>query len=309
MGTRIRLGLAAIVVAALVVPVLAACAPSGDPAAGRVTGPPGTAPAVAPGTTGTVDLDGRPYELHVPAGYDPAEPVPLVVGLHRYASSAAELDSYLGLTTAADERGFLLALPEGTQGRGRMRFWNATPVCCNFERADVDDSGYLSRLVEQVAAAYPVSRAVVVGHSNGGYMAHRLACEHADQFSAIASLAGLIDGDPTRCLPAHPVSVVQIHGTADADVPYEGTRRGVDIAPSAPQTTASWARLDGCSDPPDDRARTLDLVEDIPGAETAVTAYPCPDGVRVELWTVEGGEHIPALTPAFTPAVLDLLLG
>lgn len=85
---------------------------------------------VPPGTTAQVDLDGRPFRLHVPPGYDPATPVPLLVGLHGYTSNSSELDSYVGLSAAADERGLLLALPDGTTDPAGDRFWNAVDGGC-----------------------------------------------------------------------------------------------------------------------------------------------------------------------------------
>ena len=56
----------------------------------------------------------------------------------------------------------------------------------------MDDSAYLSALIDQIKGTYAVDarRVYLVGHSNGGYMAYRMACDHADQLTAIVSLAG-----------------------------------------------------------------------------------------------------------------------
>ncbi|HMO11205.1 MAG TPA: hypothetical protein PKB06_06850, partial [Actinotalea sp.] len=144
-----------------------------------------------PGETVTVDLDGRPFRLHVPTGYDDSGPAALVVGLHGYTSRAEELDSYLGLAAAADERAFLRALPEGETNDAGDRYWNAVPGgCCDFYGAGTDDVEYLSRLLSTVQDSYDVDRVALVGPSNGGFMAQRFACDREDGVDGIAALAG-----------------------------------------------------------------------------------------------------------------------
>ncbi len=295
----------------LLTAALVGCGPAPETRPGASTAPvtnvaPVAAATVAPGSTGVVTLGARPFRLHVPAGYDGATPLPLVVGLHGYTSSSQELDRYLGLSAASDARGFLLALPDGTLDRRGDRFWNATSTCCDIDRTGVDDSGYLSALVTAVRAAYPVDRVAVVGHSNGGYLAHRFACDHADQVDAIASLAGPLPADTSGCRPSRPVSVLHVHGTADTTVPYDG--RAGDS--SAPGTAAAWARLDGCRPTPA-AAPAQDDDASLPGAETTVLVWAdgCRDGSRVALWTIAGGQHVPQLSSAFTGQVLDVLLG
>lgn len=288
-----------------------ACAPDGAPPSDAPTSEATTsgstipAPPTSGGTTVQVDVDGRPVTLHLPPGHDAAAPVPLVVGLHGYTSNATELDSYFDLTAASDERGFLLALPEGTVDPSGDQFWNALEGgCCDFSGSGVDDSTFVSRLIELVSDAYAVERAVLVGHSNGAYLAHRVACEHADQVAAIGALAGTLPADTARCDPSRPVTVLHIHGDADDVVGYGGGQGGA----SAPDTAAAWAGLDGCSAGPEERP-ALDLEWTLPGPETTVLRYgDCRDGAAVELWTITGGGHVPELGDGFTPAVLDFLL-
>ncbi|MFD0744981.1 alpha/beta hydrolase family esterase [Phytohabitans flavus] len=137
----------------------------------------------------TIELADRPFSLHVPSGYDPATKAPLVVVLHGYTSSGAEQEEYFQLKGESDRRGFLYAMPDGTVNHEKHHFWNATPACCDFFDSGVDDSGYLIKLADAVAAKYAVdpARVYFVGHSNGGFMALRMACEHADRVAAVAS--------------------------------------------------------------------------------------------------------------------------
>lgn len=243
----------------------------------------------------------------MPPSYDPETPVPLLVGLHGYRSNSRENDSYFGLTAESDARGFLLALPEGTTDPDGDQFWNAlVGGCCDFYGANVDDSDYLSRLVDEVSASYAVESVVLVGHSNGAYMAHRFACEHADQVTAIATLAGTLAADTSRCAPSRPVSVLHIHGDADDVVRYTGGQGAASVS----ATIEAWTALNGCTSSPE-TLPPLDLDSALPGSETTVARFAddCRDGGTVELWTIVGGGHVPEFGPAFTPAVLDFLLG
>lgn len=285
-------------IAALTLCLLAACGDAGDE------------PEKA--TTVTLTVDDRPFALYVPGGYDTARRAPLVVALHGFETDAAMQEDYFKLTPEAERRGFLYAMPNGTKNRAGDRFWNAHDACCDFDRTGVDDSGYLSKVIDAVTRAYAVDdrRVYVIGFSNGGYMAHRMACEHSTRIAAIVSLAGAATNDPARCAPRRAVSVLQIHGTADRIVRYDGGRNTTGAYPSAADTVGLWRRLDGCTERADTSAAPIDLDANLAGAETSVTAYAtgCRDGARVELWSIKDGGHIPPLTASFAPAVVDFLL-
>jgi polyhydroxybutyrate depolymerase len=274
-------------------------------------GPPAM-PTRNPGSTVTIDLDDRPFRLHLPRSYDAATKMPLIVLLHGYTSDAAEAESYFKLTAESDRRGFLYAMPDGTQDARGEQFWNATDACCDFYRSGVDDSGYLRRLFEAVTSSYPVDpgRIYVIGHSNGGFMAYRLACEHPSVIAAIVSFAGAAPHDPAQCTPDRPVNVLHIHGTADSTIRWDGGANAGRPYPSVAATLDLWRRLNGCAERAGTAAAPMDLDSALPGVETTVTTYQtnCRENTRVELWSIAGGEHVPAFTTGFAPAVIDFLL-
>jgi polyhydroxybutyrate depolymerase len=278
------------------------------PDASQPTAATSTMPA---GGTGTIEIAGRPVTLHVPGSYDPGSPAPLVIALHGYTSNAAEMESYLRLTPESDRRGFIYAYPDGSTADRGERFWNATDACCAFSSSRPDDSRYLSDLITTIQGTYRIDRARVylVGHSNGGFMSFRMACDHADQITAIAALAGATWQDPARCRPSEPVSVLAIHGTADETIAYTGGSIGRTAYPSAAATVAQWVGNDRCTDTGGD-AQPLDLVTDLAGAETTVRTYTqgCAGGSTVQAWTITGGRHVPRFGPAFAPALTDFLL-
>ncbi len=229
-----------------------------------------------------------------------------MVVLHGYTGEAAGAVGFFGLRPLADQRGFVIAAPQGTADSEGRTFWNASHACCNFQGSTVDDSDYLSRVIATVVSTQGIdpARVYVVGHSNGGFMAHRLACEHAGQVAAIASLAGALDAD-AECRPTEPVSVLQVHGNADETIHYDGGEIEGRPYTSAGRTVALWRRADGCHG--DSRhGERLDADASVAGEDLRPTTWTnCGRDTEVALWTIAEGSHIPALTPAFTAALVD----
>ena len=250
----------------------------------------------------------RPYEVFVPSVYDGATPTPLVILLHGYTASGSLQEAYWQIQPHAEARGFLYVHPDGTQDTQGNQFWNATDACCNFTGSDVDDSAYLRSIIDQVKAQYNVDpkRVFVMGHSNGGFMSYRMACDHADAIAAIASLAGATFNDPTLCQPSEPVSVLQIHGTADTTILYDGGSNDPFVYPGAVATVEAWATYNDCA-LTTEPGTSLDLDSGLAGDETTVTRYGCALEGKAELWTIDGGSHIPALSDSFAPSILDFL--
>lgn len=266
--------------------MLASCGGGGDYGGGGATPAPSASPLPL--------LEARPYRFKVPAGYVPSTPAPLVIILHGYGSDGLNQAQYFGFLAGADKHGYLLAYPDGLIDASGKRFWNATDACCNFYGNPVDDVAYLSAVVDDVAAHYNVDpkRVYVAGHSNGGFMAHRLACDRGDRFAAVVSLAGAVWQDASRCTAPSLVSVLQVHGDADQTILYNGT----SAYPSALQTVATWAQKNACRGGLEPAGTDKDLDTGIPGTETRAESYAgCPPGGAVGLWTIRGGAHVPAL--------------
>ena len=56
----------------------------------------------------------RPVTVHVPPGYDPGRPAPLLILLHGFGSTGADQDAYFDLGRVAEQRGYLYAYPDGS---------------------------------------------------------------------------------------------------------------------------------------------------------------------------------------------------
>lgn len=253
----------------------------------------------------------RPYQSIVPPQYDPATPMPLVVVLHGYGANGFVQAGYLGLSALARTRGFLLAYPNGTLDTTGRLFWNATDACCDFARTNVDDVAYITAVIDDMSARYRVDarRVFLVGHSNGGFMAHRMACDRPTRIAAFVSLAGAFTNDPMRCTPSAPVAALQVHGTADDVIRYEGgsTVGGpATMYPSARDTVAAWGRLNRCGALAMTSTR-LDLETSVMGDETVVSRHESCMGGAAELWAIEGGGHLPTLSATWAASIYDWL--
>ncbi len=240
-------------------------------------------------------------ELRVPRSYTKESPSPLLVVLHGYGSDGPGHAQMFDIGALAERDRVIVVAPDGTPDAKGNRFWNAVPACCDFDHRAPDDVAYLREVIADVRARYTIDprRIYAVGHSNGGAMALRLACDAADVLASVSSLAGPFYTDTGLCKPSAAVAVQLFHGTRDKVVPYEGGLLPI-AAPTNPPTlgatrTASFfAGSNGCGAASEDAgARDLDLAR--PDEETRVTRWNgCRAGAGVELWTVAGMGHAPS---------------
>jgi polyhydroxybutyrate depolymerase len=297
------------------------CSSSSSSPAGPADGSTGFPEAGALGDFDPTPFGGsRPVKLYVPSKYVASVPTPLVILLHGYTASGRGQELLFDLKPVAETDTVLYAYPDGTVDQLGHRFWNATDACCDFFGVPVDDVAYLTSLLTEIGTRYNVDakRIYFVGHSNGAFMSYRMACDQAGKVAAIASLAGGMWLDTSKCKPTEPVSVLEMHGTADEvvlwdggstsnDVIWEGgTIDGGGLYPGVTTTVGDWVAYDGCS-------ATASSSQSDPGVftqATTVTDYAsgCRRGTDVELWTIEGGSHIPGLQPSFGEQVFKFLL-
>ena len=270
-------------------------APGDEPTAARGTGPgdweagdypPGLAEenyleiSGVPGQMGP-----RQYKVHVPPGYDPQVPMPAVFCIHGLGQTPVLFCvNGAGWPAAADEHGFILIMPNGFQNS-----WNGGTCCGGASANQLDDVALFRAILDEVGSHVNIDldRVYASGLSNGGYMSYRLACEAADIFAAIAPGAGAVGintigggtnpaSDFTACEPSRPISVLDIHGTADALVPF---------ALQQPSLTrmAESAGCDPSPTPADQPASS--------GDTECVSYAGCDDGIEITGCTVEGGGH------------------
>ena len=255
----------------------------------------------------------RPATLILPRQYQADKPVPLVLGLHGLGSSPIVVDQLFGLSRNQNKLGYALilaqALPRPSDNKAA---WNATPECCR-EEAPVDDSGYLQGLVKEAIskASIDPDKIYIAGHSNGGFMAYRLACDTNGMFKGIVSLAGAGFGDPSLCKTETSINVLQIHGKDDSVVYYDARGK---YYPPAETLVERWADRNDCQDfSYEEKSQNLlfltiepvyddndqlrldgNLFKFSREPETDSLTYSrCRDESRVALWRVNGADHAP----------------
>lgn len=274
--------------------VLGACASNDDvktaPDTSAATN--GTEATNATKTLRTPDGRVRTYRLHVPAGVAPSSGWPLLIALHGGVGSAKQFEQASGFSSLADTHRFAVAYPDGV-GAGRqedrLRTWNGGYCCGSAVRNNVDDVEFIRRVVRAVKADFTIDPNLVAaaGHSNGGIMAYRLACELSDVIVAIGVQSGSLGVD--RCTPSKPVSVIHIHGTADENHPIDGGRgtngiSGVTFR-SAIDGVEAFATAEHLTRAERDEASPTN-------PEVLITRWgPDRAGTEVELMKVTGATH------------------
>jgi polyhydroxybutyrate depolymerase len=235
--------------------------------------------------TGSITHDGltREYILYIPDSYQAGNP--MIMNFHGYTSSNTEQLFYGDFRSIADTAGFLILCPQGTVDNVGNTHWNV-----GWGTSSVDDVGFVSALIDSLHAAYDfnLDRVYSTGMSNGGFLSYVLACQLSERIAAIASVTGTMNiGSFASCNSLHPMPVMEIHGTQDATVPYNGAAFWIE---GTEDVVAYWAEFNGISNAP-----VISPVPDIDpndGCTAEHWVYANGDnGAEVELYKILGGAH------------------
>ncbi len=269
---------------------------SGD-SVGRVvaSGGCGHASVVMPGTSAderfavnpaeSLGQDTRMYRVHVPSGYRDDVAIPLVMYFHGYGGNALGGDRSSGFTGLSEQDHFIVAYGQGLQDVNTGKpFWaDVGPIDYG-----IDDVNYVGRMIDDLQQKFCIDahRVFVTGFSNGGGLSNLLACRLAGRIAAAAPVSGDFYVLPDACRPSRPIAVLDIHGTADPVLPYNG--ESVDVNPawpraSIPQWLQGWAGRDGCGMSPAVFLQTAQVLGE--------RWSGCKGGAEVVHYRIEGGGH------------------
>jgi polyhydroxybutyrate depolymerase len=244
------------------------------------------------GTNGlkTVGLESgghqRTYLLYVPPGDASDHRLPLVLVFHGADDTALHTAGETDLLSIAEHsHNMILVFAQGYEDT-----WNEGTGRTPAAQAHINDVAFTATILRRVESNYAIDphRVVATGFSNGALLTEYLGCTLSRQLTMIAPVEGeLPKSESGTCQPADPLSVYEVHGTADSEIPYgggpfSGVGGGTTVVLSASASAARWATLDHCSGAPRNTHS---------GALIIGTDDGCGDGVTVTLATIDGGQH------------------
>lgn len=286
-----RVAVCATVASALL--VLAACSTETQPDPGVRSPSESTAAATPQRAERRITVDGtqRRYEVVMPPG---GEAVPAVIALHDAGNTLDGIKEATQLDRAALQHGFAAVFPAAVAEAERT--WNAGFCCGVGPSVGIDDMAFLEALVDELAGDERIDaeRIHLAGVSNGAVMAYHYACRHPEAIAGVGSVAGTMN--PETCEPSAPVPVLEIHGTADQVVPFDGGAMPEFVMATRPAMgaealTKRWAELNGCAGEPTTTGE----------APVSRTVWDeCDGGASVQLIAVEEGGHT-WYAPGFGP--------
>lgn len=236
----------------------------------------------------------RPALIFVPSGEAPSDGWPLLFVLHGFRAHPELMRRQFPFDRRIDAHGWVVVYPHGGRDADGFPFWQAHERVPD-EGADVP---YLLALADEVAELHPIDpqRFFVLGHSNGGAMAHSLACHAPDRLAGFANISGY-NVAAERCAAAAPMVALHICG---ADDPVYAGPAGY---PGVEASAAWWAEtVLGCTAA--EEAPPADFTTVAPGAETAIRRWiGCPTGTTAERWRLDGIGHVIVANDSFLDAV------
>lgn len=232
----------------------------------------------------------RSFLLHVPAKWDGARPLPVVVALHGAFMTAEEMEQRSGLSRLADEEGFAVIYPEGVGVLGYLQHWNAG-FCCGKAAADgVDDLGFIDICISETLQRLPLNkkRIYLAGLSNGGMLALHYALNGRHTLAGVLAVAAALPEEPPAFPPDRECPLMLVHGLEDTHIPYKGG--GFKNRDDGPRFLAQedaaryWALGNGCVD-------AAERLADEAGGVASLSWRDCPQGNRVQLLSLPGFGH------------------
>lgn len=245
---------------------------------------------VSESTTTTPDGRVRRYRTYVPVSLVAGQRVPLLIALHGGLGWGEQFEIASGFDGLAESNRFIVVYTDGTNARAdstRLLTWNGGVCCGPAVEQNVDDVGFIRRVIDEVSTTLPIddARVFATGHSNGAFLAYRLACELSDRISAIGVQAGALG---VACSPTRPVSIFHLHGLADTNIPIDGGR-GSGVAgiafPSPREAPLAFAAEDRCA------KGSIDQSDPTNPDVMARLWSGCSEGRAVQFVTVAGASH------------------
>ncbi len=224
----------------------------------------------------------REYLLYLPKSFEEESSLPLLLNFHGFGGTMESHMRDSDMQGVADEGNFVLVYPQGTLLDGSPHWNSSLPSPDN--KSSTNDFGFVSELIDELGTNYGIdeSRVYATGYSNGAFLSYGLACHLSEKIAAVAGVSGtLLDSE--NCAPKHKTPVMQLHGTADGVVPFEG---GNGFG-SATGTIDYWVGFNELNDEPQ--------IDTLASEEFTIEHYTYTADntlAPVELYKIIGGSHV-----------------
>jgi polyhydroxybutyrate depolymerase len=231
--------------------------------------------------------DERHFILQVPETI--SNNPPLFISLHGSGGRADRVSLLYQFQTMVNDAGYIGAFPDAIIREDDVSTWNAHDS--TYGIPFVDDVSYISNIIDTLRSShnFDPARVLVLGWSNGGFMANLLACEIPDKISAIYTLAGNLRAELTDCSSNGNVAIQHLHPTGDQTVPFAGDSNRGYI--SAEEANGRWVTFNQC-DNSTDTIGPFDLTRDVPSDDSNSYRYQnCQ--ANVEFTIIDGSDHGP----------------
>jgi polyhydroxybutyrate depolymerase len=238
------------------------------------------------------DGEDRSYWLYIPSSYDAeASPAPLVFNFHGFSSNAFQQRGYSDMNRVAEEKGFIVCYPNGIGSA-----WNVNWAF----GSTADDIGFTSVMIDRLLSEYNIApgKVYACGMSNGGFFSYWLACNLADRIAAVASVTGSFSPAMLEdCNPSRQVPIMEVHGTADPIVPYNGL---FGTAVPVDEVIDFWIDHNMCDT--DFEAIEVPDINPDDGSTVSIEYYQnCENDTEILLARVIDGGHTWPLSPVILP--------
>lgn len=189
----------------------------------------------------------RSFFLNVPASYKAGTPAPLLLAFHGRTATGRDIMTYSQILSWAASMNIIVVAVNGAVYEDASS-WNAGSCCTNATTYEENDVLLTSTIIDYLKTLTTIdaSRVWAMGHSNGGMMAYRLACDLSEKITAVAVVAGALVDD--TCNPTKPVPLIHLHGDLDPTVPYQGG--GKFETPNIFYSTLDYSKANTCDGPP-----------------------------------------------------------
>jgi polyhydroxybutyrate depolymerase len=248
----------------------------------------------------------RHFILVLPDGAERGRPIPTVVALHGALMNGKSMRQIFGLDEFAEKDRFAVVYPDAVGRR-----WSDG---ASDRHEGADDVRFLRNLADHLVrqgVADP-KRLYLLGVSNGGMLAYRIACQAPHLYTAYAAVfANMPKAVADHCLPGGGTPLIVINSTNDPFNPYEagdGESWSHGEVLSTLDTVDFWQRRNGCGGVSQEKPLPDKDAHD--GSTVLARQYAeCRTGSPVVLLTVQGGGHLPPGADVRNRPMLRAMLG